>query len=152
MSIFFLRQIECKLIIDGKIVVAGAFARIAVIVIGTIAFLAVVARQPLCAAIAFGCFRMTLRCLTITFAFTTHSAINRIAPIARTAGVTICSCRQIIARLVANSAIETITMTIALAIWALREIPELPTKKKYAIMYLGLFAMKSYVFFKKPTE
>lgn len=103
------------------------------IVIGAIAFLTMIARQALCAAVAFRRFRMTLCCLSIAFAFTTHSAINRITPIAGTACVTIRSCRQIIARLIANSPIQTITMAITLTAWALCEIPELPTKKRSII-------------------
>lgn len=93
MAVLLLRQIERELIVDGQIIVAGAFARIAVIVIGAVALLAVVAGQAFGAAIAFRRLRMAVGRLTVAFALAAWAAIDRITPEAGTACVTIGSGR-----------------------------------------------------------
>lgn len=60
MAILFFGQIECELIVDSEIVIATALARVTMIMICSVTFFAVIARQTFCATIAFCCFAVTM--------------------------------------------------------------------------------------------
>lgn len=92
MTILFLRQIECELIVNGEFVVAGSFARITQIMIVGITFFAVIAGQSFGAAIASGRVRMAVCGLAVAFALLAGAAVDWIAPVAGQAGFTIGTC------------------------------------------------------------
>ena len=59
MPILLLRQIKCKLIVDGEVVVATALLRVTMIMICRITFLTVIAGETFCAAITLARLRIT---------------------------------------------------------------------------------------------
>lgn len=89
MTILLLRQIKRKLIVNGQIIVTGSFAGITVIMIGGIAFFAMITSQTFRAAIAFGRFMMAVSGLSVTLALLADATIYRAAPVAGFAAFTI---------------------------------------------------------------
>lgn len=123
MPILLLRQIERKLIVDGQIVVARSLARIAVIVIGGVALFAMVARQPFGAAIALCRFVVAVRRLAVALALLTDATVDRAAPVAGFAALTIGAGRQILARLDTGVMIGARAVAVALAAGTVRKMP-----------------------------
>jgi hypothetical protein len=125
MPIVLFRQIERKLIVDGQIVVTRSFARIAVIVIGGVTLFTMVAGQTFGAAKALARFTITKLGLTIALAFLALATIDRIAPVAGLAFVTVGTVRQVGARLLTRSGIGAHRMAVALACGTVGEVPTL---------------------------
>lgn len=82
-AILLLGEIERELVVDGEIIVTGAFARIAVVVISDVTFLAVVSRKAFRAAETFSSLAIAMRRLVITFALLTLATVHGIAPVTR---------------------------------------------------------------------
>lgn len=142
MSVLLLRQIERELIVNRQIVVARALARIAVIVIGCVAFLATIARQTFGIAIAFGRFVIAMRRLSVAFAPLTNATVHRITPPARSAAFAIRAYGYIAARLAARSAVRLAdAVPIALTTRTMREMPAFGRTLERAVRNADLSAL-----------
>lgn len=88
-TVFLLRQIKRKLVVNSEIVVARILFRIAVIVICGITLFTMIARKSFRAAETFARLWIAVRRLVVTLASLTRAAIDRIPPVASFAFITI---------------------------------------------------------------
>lgn len=124
MSVLLLGQIKSELVVYGEIVEAGISLWIAMIMVRSVTFLTIIARESLGVAVALAILRMTTRGLIITLTGRAFAAINGISPESWLAFITICTFNVALALATCRAIFHTARgMAIALAAWTMCEKP-----------------------------